>query len=86
MHYFGLQTRSLREGEEEEGEEEEERGNQAKVWILVWIHDFYMILVYKLLGYDLLGFSLDINLVPFSRVLLGRYLNSRLKGSLVENP
>ena len=23
MHYFGLQTRSLREGEEEEGEEEE---------------------------------------------------------------
>ena len=24
MHYFGLQTRSLREGEEEEGEEEEE--------------------------------------------------------------
>ena len=32
MHYFGLQTRSLREGEEEEGEEEEERGNKAKVW------------------------------------------------------
>ena len=32
MHYFGLQTRSLREGEEEEGEKEEERGNQAKVW------------------------------------------------------
>ena len=24
MHYFGLQTRSLREREEEEGEEEEE--------------------------------------------------------------
>ena len=24
MHYFGLQTISLREGEEEEGEEEEE--------------------------------------------------------------
>ena len=24
MHYFGLQTRSLREGEEEEGEEEEQ--------------------------------------------------------------
>ena len=42
MDYFGLQTRSLREGEEEEGEEEEERGNQAKVWILVWIHDFGM--------------------------------------------
>ena len=37
---FGLQTRSLREGEEEEGEEEEERGNQAKVWklrVFVWI-------------------------------------------------
>ena len=24
MHYFGLKTRSLREGEEEEGEEEKE--------------------------------------------------------------
>ena len=45
-----------------------------------------MILVYKLLGYDLLGFSLDINLVPFFRVLLGRHPNSRFKGSLVENP
>ena len=45
-----------------------------------------MILVYKLLGYDLLGFSLDINLVPFSRVLLGIQHNSRIKGSLVENP
>ena len=42
--------------------------------------------VYKLLGYDLLGFSLDINLVPFSRVFLGRHPNSRFKGSLVENP
>ena len=42
MDYFGLQTRSLWEGEEEEGEEEEERGNQAKVWILVWIHAFGM--------------------------------------------
>ena len=52
----------------------------------VWIHDFCMILVYKLLGCDLLGFSLDINLVPFSRVLLGRHPNSRFKGSLVENP
>ena len=45
--FFGLQTRSLREGEEEEGEEEEgkeeeERGDQAKrygifVWILVYM-------------------------------------------------
>ena len=71
---------------EEEEEEEEEEGGAKKVWILVWIHDFCMILVYKLLGYDLLGFSLDINLVPFSRVLLGRHPNSRFKGSLVENP
>ena len=33
MHYFGLQTRSLREGEEEEGEEEEgeeEKEGEAK--------------------------------------------------------
>ena len=45
-----------------------------------------MILVYKLLGYDLLEFSLDINLVPFSRVLFGIHPNSRIKGSLVENP
>ena len=33
MHYFGLQTRSLREGEEEEGEEkegEEEEEGEAK--------------------------------------------------------
>ena len=45
-----------------------------------------MILVYKLLGYDFLGFSLDINLVPFSRVFLGRHPNSRFKGILVENP
>ena len=74
-----------RRGREEE-EEEEEEGGTKKVWILVWIHDFCMILVYKLLGYDLLGFSLDINLVPFSRVLLGRHPNSRFKGSLVENP
>ena len=40
----------------------------------------------KLLGYGLLGFSLDINLVPFSRVLLGIPPNSRFKGSWVENP
>ena len=52
----------------------------------VWIHDFCMILGYKLLGYDFLGFSLDINLVPFSRVFLGRHPNSRFKESLVENP
>ena len=45
-----------------------------------------MIFVHKLLGYGLLGFSLEINLVPFSRVLLGRHPNSRFKGSLVGNP
>ena len=39
-----------------------------------------------LLGYGLLGFSLDINLVPLSRVLLGRHPNSRFKGILVGNP
>ena len=48
--------------------------------------DFGMIFVHKLLGYGLLGFSLEINLVPFSRVLLGIHPNSRFKGSLVENP
>ena len=42
--------------------------------------------IQKLLGYGLLGFSLDINLVPFSRVLLGIHPNSRFKGSWVENP
>ena len=86
MSYFWSPNKGLRKGEEKEGEEEKEKGNQAKVWILVWIHDFCMILVYKVLGYDLLGFSLDINLVPFSRVFLGRQPNSRFKGSLVENP
>ena len=50
------------------------------------IMDSGMILVYELLGYGLLGFYLDINLVPLSRVLLGRHLNSRFKGSLVEKP
>ena len=72
MSYFWSPNKGLREGEEEEGEEEEERGNQAKVWIFVWIHDFCkeimdssMILVQELLGYGLLGFHLDINLVPF---------------------
>ena len=45
---------------------------------------FGMIFVHKLLGYGLLGFSLKINLVPFSRVLLGIHPNSRFKGSWVE--
>ena len=90
MSYFWSPNKGLREGEEEEEEEEEERRNQAKVWILVWIHDFCMdfgmLFVHKLLGYGLLGFSLEINLVPSSRVLLGIHPNSRFKGSLVENP
>ena len=78
---------SLREGEEEE------EGDQAKVWMLAFgmnlcmeIMDFCMILVQELLGYGFLGFQLDINLVPFSRVLLGKHANSRFKGSLVEKP
>ena len=45
-----------------------------------------MIFVHKLLGYGLLGFSLEINLVPFSRVLLEIHPKSRIKGSWVENP
>ena len=45
-----------------------------------------MILVQELLGYGLLGFHLNINLFPFSRVLLGIHPNTRFKGSLVENP
>ena len=48
--------------------------------------DFGMIFIHKLLGYGLLGFSLEINLVPFSRVLLRVLPNSRFKGSWVENP
>ena len=47
---------------------------------------FAWILSKNLLRYGLLGFSWDINLVPLSRVLLGRHPNSRFKGSLIENP
>ena len=50
------------------------------------IMDSSMILIQELLGYGLLRFHLDINLVPFSRVLLGKHSNSRFKGSLVEKP
>ena len=45
-----------------------------------------MILVQELLGYGLLGFLLDINLVPFPRVLLGKHSNSRFKGSWLKSP
>ena len=48
--------------------------------------DFSMILVHELLEYGLLGFPLNINLIPISRVLLGKHYNSRFKGSLVEKP
>ena len=80
--FFGLQTRGLREGEEEK-EEEEEGGGASKG---MEIMDFIMILVQELLGYGLLRFQLDINLVPFSRVLLGKHSNSKFKLSLVEKP
>ena len=50
------------------------------------IMDSSMILIQEFLGYGLLGFHLDINLVPLSRVLLGKHFNSRFKGSLVEKP
>ena len=50
------------------------------------IMDFSMILVQELLEYEFLGFPLNINLIPISRVLLGKHSNSRFKGSLVEKP
>ena len=50
------------------------------------IMDFSMILVQELFEYGLLGFPLNINLIPISRVLLGKHSNSRFKGSLVEKP
>ena len=48
--------------------------------------DSSLILILELLGYGLLEFHLDINLVPFSRVLLGKHSNSRFKKILVEKP
>ena len=60
-----------------------------KVWKLnlsMESMDFSMILVHELLEYGLLGFPLNINLIPISRVLLGKHSNSRFKGSLVEKP
>ena len=65
------------------GEIKPRHGCMTLVWILV---GNCMIFVHKLLGYGVLGFSLEIKLVPFSRVLLGRHPNSRFKGSFVENP
>ena len=48
--------------------------------------DSSMILIQELFGYGLLGFHLDIKLVSFSRVLLGKHSNSRFKEILVEKP
>ena len=48
--------------------------------------DSSMILIQELFGYGLLGLHLDIKLVPFSRVLLGKHSNSRFKEILVEKP
>ena len=50
------------------------------------IMDSSMILVHELLGNKLLGFHLDINLDPFSRVLLEKHPNSRFKGSWLKIP
>ena len=88
---MGLQReRTGREGEKRRGEEEEEEEEEKKKRSQDRIHDlcidFGKILSKNLLGYGLLGFYLDINLVPLSRVLLGRHPNSRFKGSLVEKP
>ena len=74
--------RRKKEGEEDK-EEEEEGGGASKG---MEIMDFSMILVQELLEYGLLGFPLNINLIPISRVLLGKHSNSRFKGSLVEKP
>ena len=82
-----------REGEKKKKRKRKRRRREAKkkkrfgcltlVWILVVNCMFF---VHKLFGYGLLGFYLEINLVPFSRALLGGHPNSRFKGSLVENP
>ena len=96
-YILGLQRertgeRERREGEKKKKRKRKRRRREAKIK-KVWIHDFCMeimassmILVQELVGYGLLGFHLDINLVPFSRFLLGIHPNTRFKGSLVENP
>ena len=65
------------------------RRSSKKVWkpnLSMEIMDFSMILVQEFLEYGSLGFPLNINLIPISRVLLGKHSNSRFKGSLVEKP
>ena len=85
-YFFGLQTRAYGKERKRKEKKRKKGRDQAKVWIHDFCMDFGMIFVHKLLGYGLLGFSLEINFVPFSRVLLGRHPNSRFKGSLVGNP
>ena len=83
------QIRIWHKEEEEEEEEKKSKQSQIKVWMLDFgmeIMDFSMILVHELLEYGLLGFPLNINLIPISRVLLGKHSNSRFKGSLDEKP
>ena len=90
MHYFWSPNKRIKwEEEEQEGEEDEEGETKPRYGFsdfCMEIMDSSMILVHELLGCGLLGFYLDINLVPLSRVLLGRHPNSRFKGSLVEKP
>ena len=91
MDYFSLQSREKKNRKKRKKEGEEEEGGEAKSrygfsYFCMEIMDSSMILVHELLGYGLLGFYLDINLVPLSRVLLGRHPNSRFKGSLDEKP
>ena len=87
---FWSPNKKLTEGKRRRKEKKKKEGrDQAKVWIhdfCMEIIDSSMILVQELLGYGFLGFHLDLNLVPFFRVLLGRHPNFRFKGSLVENP
>ena len=85
MDYFLSPNKKLTGGKRRRKKKKKKEGrDQAKVWIHDLCMDFGKILSKNLLGYGLLGFYLDINLVPLSRVLLGRHPNSRFKGSLVE--
>ena len=92
MDYFWSPNKKLtggkrrRKKKKKKKKKKKEERDQAKVWIHDLCMDFGKILSKNLLGYGLLGFYLDINLVPLSRVLLGRHPNSRFKGSLVEKP
>ena len=91
LHVWSKKGKEMKRKKKMRRKEKQIQG--MELWIFVWklnlsmeIMDFSMILVQELLGYGLLGFQLDINLVPVSRVLLGKHSNSRFKGSLVEKP